>query len=494
MSLESQLIKGAFKATATDPDDIVGEARRGLSKTLQGGLDKLVKQKQLKKKEEEIEADLVKKEEEAQAKGYDAAWGKIRGEMDKNLGSLDMGYWQKANASVQELKAVHDLCTPGKEGDSCRQEQKMRLGQFVAETKDSKTAITDLMDTQGKFDDGTLELSKTQTLEQKAILAQIDGAHASFGGSNDTKIAELTEQMESVSGEEKIALQEQIEQLEYSNKPEYGWDVTYTDNGEEISRRVTKDEFGSLLPHVAKDVTVGYKTALDSNVEKAQLLKQGESGGEVFNKDRAASVHEKSINESNIASIYADNVLNTDQPLKEHLKTHPVLTGMKYSNLGIDPATMLAIEGEEGDGVLDQEEWDSLSDEHIDLITTSLSDPNSPDYNFEASKKVAAGWMADNEEMEINKELYGPEYYPPGDPPYTIPNYLGEGDMTFNTPQEYQQALKTDRTTLRNGGRENEEDFLRRGGIKGMMQSGTVLVQREEGMVAESVKTTGELN
>ena len=95
--------------------------------------------------------------------------------------------------------------------------------------------------------------------------------------------------------------------------------------------------------------------------------------GEVFNKDRAASVHEKSINESNIASIYADNVLNTDQPLKEHLKTHPVLTGMKYSDLGIDPATMIAVEGEEGDGILDQDERDSLSDEHIDLITTSLS-------------------------------------------------------------------------------------------------------------------------
>ena len=31
MSLESQLIKGAFKATATDPDDIVGEARYNFS-------------------------------------------------------------------------------------------------------------------------------------------------------------------------------------------------------------------------------------------------------------------------------------------------------------------------------------------------------------------------------------------------------------------------------------------------------------------------------
>ena len=411
--------------------------------------------------------------------------------MDKNLGSLDMGYWQKANASVQDLKTVHDLCPPGKEGDSCRQEQKMRLGQFVAETKDSKTAITDLMDTQGKFDDGTLELSKTQTLEQKAILAQIDGNHASFGGSNDTKIAELTEQMESVSGEEKIALQEQIEQLEYSNKPEYGWDVTYTDNGEEINRRVTKDEFGSLLPHVAKDVTVGYKTALDSNVEKAQLLKQGESGGEAFNKDRAASVHEKSINESNIASIYADNVLNTDQPLKEHLKTHPVLTGMKYSNLGIDPATMLAIEGEEGDGVLDQEEWDSLSDEHIDLITTSLSDPNSPDYNFEASKKVAAGWMADNEEMEINKELYSPAYYPKPsgeDDTYTVED-LTYNNTPYNNLQEYQAAIKKDKENPRDG--ETKQVFIDRGGIIGAQEYADVKWSQTLGKFISKSPTEG---
>jgi len=81
--------------------------------------------------------------------------------------------------------------------------------------------------------------------------------------------------------------------------------------------------------------------------------------------------------------------------------------------------------------------------------------------------------MALNEEKEVNKTLYGPEYYPkpsgkdgawmPAD--LTIPDYKGEGDMWFSTPEEYQAALKYDKSTQRDG--EDDQKFFDRGGIKG---------------------------
>ena len=56
-----------------------------------------------------------------------------------------------------------------------------------------------------------LDLSNSQTFEQKAILGQLDGAHASLGGINDTKISELEAQKDALVGK-KGMLREDVDQ------------------------------------------------------------------------------------------------------------------------------------------------------------------------------------------------------------------------------------------------------------------------------------------
>ena len=478
MGLEEQIIKGAYSAAAKDPEGLVSAAQNKLSKTLLKGVENLASQKRAKKEEEE-------KEEKLQSKGYDNDWRKIQGEMDKNLGSLDIGYYDKANEHAKGLKESYDACPVGKEGDDCRRGVKFQLNQFVGETADTKKSMTDLVDSQNKFDEGDLELSKSQTMEQKAILGQLDGAHASLGGSNDDKIAELTEQMNAVATpEERIGFQQQIEQLENNNKPQYGWDISYKDKkGNTVETRVTKDMLGGLMPHVAKDVTVGYKTGIDTTNEEIDKLKKGEKGGyEGFDVDKSIAVHEKQINEGNIASIYVDKVLGTDQPLKEHLKTHPAFVGMTYSDLGLDAAT---IEGEGGDGIIDAEEWNTISEEDTDEIINALSDPSHPDHDFDTSRKVAAGWMADNEEMEVNKSLYGKKYYQQPD---------SNGQYTYNNVQyddavAMQTEIKRDKENPRNG--ETKRAFIDRGGIVGAQEYADVKWSETLGKYISTSPTEG---
>jgi len=465
MGLEEQIVKGAY--LPKDPRGLVRQAQSELSRTLLGGMEKLAMQKREKKEEEKLEAELVEKEEKLQSKGYDNDWKKIQGEMDKNLGSLDIGYYNKANEHAKGLKEAYDACSAGKEGDDCRRGVKFQLNQFVGETADTKKTMGDLVDSQKKFDSGDLELSKSQTLEQKAILSQLDGSHASLGGSNDGKIAELTEQMKTVSGEEKTSLQNQIEALENNSKPEYGWDVSYKDkDGNTVETRVTKDMLGGLMPHVAKDITVGYKKGIDVNTEQIDLLKKGAKGGyDGFDKNKSTTLYEKEINEGNIASIYVDKVLGTDQPLKEHLKDHPVFTGMTYSELGIERV------GE--DDIIDADEREKISPEDKQSMINALSDPSYKGgeyYDFERSRTVAAEWMADNEEMEVNKSLYGKEYYPSptGEEGYTIEDLTydsGEGNVEYKSLAEYQNAVKEDKENPRNG--EDGQMFRDRGGIVG---------------------------
>jgi len=127
-SLESQLIRGAGAAVSKDPYGRVLAAQERAGKQLTKGIKGIGTALAAKKKERD---DKIEK----QAKQYDADWRKITDEMEKNLGGLDVSYWQKANDYVTStLKPVYDACAAGEEGRTCRTEARIKLNQFVTET------------------------------------------------------------------------------------------------------------------------------------------------------------------------------------------------------------------------------------------------------------------------------------------------------------------------------------------------------------------------
>ena len=482
MGLEEQLIKGAFTAAAKDPDDIVGEARRGLSKTLQSGLDKLVKQKQLKKKEKEIEADLVKKEEEAKDKINNDAWDANEKEWLDNQG-LGTNAWGQANDLAKGFKTEYDACEDGDDPNRCRREVTMKLKSMSQLYTDQKGALDGAMDTKQKIADGTLELSGQQTQRQKDILAGLSDSNSAHRMKNDEEIAGLQEQLKIADPANKEELKKQIKQLEETNTREVGYDIPGVGF-------VNPEELADLQPLVAHELAGkdGYMGRVDETKIKNEKLKAGEKGGEEFDIDESMGAHKRAISEDNITSLYFDPVLGGEETLKDQLMLHPVFTDrgenrLSYSSLGL-PESL----DTDGDKFIDADELGTAEKQRI---INALADPNYEDgkyYNFETSRTVGAQWMALKEEKEANKSLYGKEYYQKPDV---------NGKYTYNGIQydnilAMQAEIKRDKTTLRNGGRENEADFLARGGIKGMMQSGTVLVQKEFGVEEQKVSTRAE--
>jgi hypothetical protein len=300
----------------------------------------------------------------------------------------------------------------------------------------SKAATTkSFFETKEKMDNGDLELSKQVSFNDRAIMAGINDANGTAPKMVDGKL-------------------------------QSGWNVTYiNEDGKEVTEFITEKQALDLQKPVAHEHTTEYNKVLEGTQENARKFKKGDEDAQAFDMGMSINTHEKSITKNNIASLYHDNHLGNNEPLKEHLKDHPILKGVDGKGVTYDSLGISAELDIDGDNIIDPDE--------INEIINALSNPEHDSYNFEASKKVGAEWMALNEEKEVNKTLYGPEYYPkpsgengawmPAD--LTIPDYKGEGDMWFSTPEEYQAALKYDKSTQRDG--EDDQDFFDRGGIKG---------------------------
>ena len=501
-SLESQLIRGAGAAVSKDPHGRVLAAQERAGKQLTEGIKGIGTALAAKKKERD---DKIEK----QTKQYDAAWRKITDEMEKNLGGLDVSYWQKANDYVTStLKPVYDACATGEEGRTCRTEARIKLNQFVTETAGAKDALNALNNRQKKMDGtgptGEKELvkSNSQTFDDRAILGQLTGENASLIGRNDGEIAELETQLEHLEGkkgyvlqsklskedlkEEREKMREKIAALKNNNPVEYGWDISYeNEDGETISKRVTKDMLPDLLPHQAKEITTGLKTQTDEAKVQAENLKTGAKGAKKFDLEKSAVAYEDLVTPKNIKSVYKDPLYGGKETLEDHLRQNPVVTGLKYSDLGIDVAA-----DKDGDNVIDPEEWaaiNKLNPEDVDKVINALSEPG----NEDIGATVAGDYMAKKTERAVNIDLYGDEYYPEPTGPiskvtgrstYTDEDRTldlgdGEGSKVYPTIQALREAIETDKTTPRqnaDGTWENTTKFENRGGIVGLMKSDEV--------------------
>jgi len=331
------------------------------------------------------------------------------------------------------------------------------------------------MDGTGPTGEKELVKSNSQTFDDRAILGQLTGENASLIGRNDGEIAELETQLEHLEGrkgmgredlkEERIKLREKIAALKNNNPVEYGWDISYENkDGETISKRVTKDMLPDLLPHQAKEITTGLKTQTDEALVQAENLKTGAKGGKKYDVDKAAAVYGESVTSANIKSVYKDPLYGGTETLEDHLRQNPVVTGLKYSDLGIDVKA-----DKDGDNVIDPEEWaaiNKLNPEDVDKIINALSEPG----NEDIGAAVAGDYMARKTERAVNIELYGNEYYP--EPTGTGNNYTVE-DLTYNDEQysnliDYQAAVKKYKENPRPG--ETKKVFKDRGGILGAQE------------------------
>ena len=464
MSLEQELIRGAYRAHAKDPYNLVGQAKKRAGEQLTKSVESVV------------EAFGAKgKKEKEETKGYEDNWQENQKEFIDNQGLGKTG-WGQATDLAEELKAVHDACTSGQEGNRCRQESIIDLKNMAQKYADQKDSLQSVMDTQDKIKAGKIDLSEAQSPDAKKILAGLNDKNSANRMKNDDEIASIKEQLKTAKPEDKEALNKQIEELTDSNERVVGWDIPGTDKDGNPFGFMTADDLNNanLLPVKASDVTAAYGTRIEDQNLKYAKFKKGEKGGAGFDMNESKHAYAKTITEDNIASVYADTVLETDQPLKEHLKDHPIFTDkysgtrLTYDSLGL-PASL----DTDGDESIDADEFAVLVDEDKATIINALSSPDDDNFNFKLSKDVASEWMALNEEKEANKTLYGDEYYPkpsgedgvwmPAD--LTIPDYKGEGDKWFSTPEEYQAALKHDKSTQRDG--EDDQAFEDRGGIKG---------------------------
>ena len=483
-SLESQLIEGEYRANVKDPKGEIARAQEYQSQQIIGAIGDVAGSVKAKKDEEKAEQEKLEKEQEAKDKANSDAWDKNEKEWFDNQGLGTIAYDQ-ATGLVKGLKTKYNACEDADDPSVCRRKATMELKSMSQLYTDQKTALDGAMDTKAKIKSGDLDLSGQQTQRQKDILAGLNDSNSAHRMKNDEEITKLQEQLKIADPINKKELKKQIEQLKKSNVREVGYDIPGVGF-------VKPDELADLQPHVAHELggKDGFMGRVDELKIKSEKLKAGADGGEEFNMDESIGAHKKAITKNNVTSLYFDPVLGGEETLKDQLMLHPVFTDrgenrLSYSSLGL-PESLDTDE----DGFIDADELGTADKQRI---INALSDPNYEDgkyYNFETSRAVGAEWMALKEEREANKDLWGKEYY---QKPDVNGKYTYNG-VKYDDIDTMQAEIKRDKTTLRNGGRENERDFLFRGGIKGMMQSGTVLVQREEGVIAQSVKKDFELN
>ena len=527
--LEAQLIAGAGRAVAKDPYGMVRQAQIAAGQKAVTGIAGIGTALATKKIEREAEIEAEIKKQKDIRKGHSDNFDKNEIEFFDNLG-LGMNTYAQATTLAKEIKEKHTACEDSDDPNICRRKAMVELKQLSTIYADKKAAQDAVYETKQKMD-GTyvdpktgekvkLVLSKQQTNRQAGILAGINDDNSADRMSNDEDIADVNIDLNDefliehgyFEGDEatgampgwipedektmdlwqngtaqdrKNIANKYIEQLEKTNKRQSGWNVTYeNEDYATVTEFVTKDDIGDLQPHIAYDVKEGYgKNLLEVSTPQWEAYKTGAEGGKAFDKNKSISIHEQSIGKDNIASIYYDKeVLGTDQPLREHLKSHPAVlfVGKTWEELGYSKSDEEFWDYNE-DGIIQKSEivdedtgkyLDAHEDDasvNVSDLISALSDPENDNYNYETSKNVAAEWMADNEEIEYHKYMYGDDFY-----------------TNYPTPADKTARIK-ELTTQNN--LESDAIYSARGGIKGV-QKGMDMIWDET--LQRSVKTKAD--
>ena len=366
MSLEQQLIRGAYGATGADTQGIVARAQNKMLDDISKAAASVAEEK-----------EKLEKDKQALVQSYEKDFERIQSKYIDD-GGLPIEAWETATKLAQELKNKYNSHPIGKEGDMLRRKNLAELRDLGNQWSNHNESLDTLVSIQNKIDSGD---------------------HPEH--SNYMKRA--------MSGIETMAMRAAMKPGNHSYESKPGF-------------KTTDQEF-----FTAQEVIDGmvYKTddAKLHLINRAEANEKNEYKG--WNRENSLSANKNAINPKNITSIYYDDIIG-NVPLKDELKDHPIFKGQdgkgaKYSDLGIDISgtgtladgtqytvsepSLLSKEATEkitdiGKTVGNQD--DIIDENEIEAIIDALADPANPYYDFDTSREVAAFRMTQMEEKMMN--------------------------------------------------------------------------------------------
>lgn len=113
----------------------------------------------------------------------------------------------------------------------------------------------------------------------------------------------------------------------------------------------------------------------------------GVDGSEDLNEDRMTTANRNFVNQNNIMSVMHDDFRKTgmDNTFANNLNEY--LQGINYADLGLDVSKW----DKDGDNDVDADDF--ALEEDRELLFKAITDKTNPNYDFETSRGIVAGWM-----------------------------------------------------------------------------------------------------
>ena len=340
MSLEQQLIRGAYGATGADTQGIVDRAQNKMFDDISKAAASVTEEK-----------ENLEKDKQALVQSYEKDFERIQSKYIDD-GGLPIEAWETATKLSQELKNKYNSHPIGKEGDMLRRKNLAELRDLGNQWSNHDESLDTLVSIQNKIDSGDhpehsnymkKSMSGVETMRRRAAMKP--GNHS------------------------------------YESKPGF---------------KTTDQEF-----FTAQEVADGmvYKTD-DAKLHLVNRAKANEKNEyKRWNRENSLSANKDAINKKNITSIYYDDIIG-NIPLMDELKDHQIFKGKdgkgaKYSDLGIELP-------KDRDGKTVGNQDDIIDENEIEAVIDALADPTNPYYDFDTSRYIAALRMTQMEEKMMN--------------------------------------------------------------------------------------------
>ena len=366
MSLEQQLIRGAYGATGADTQGIVARAQNKMLDDISKAAASVVEEKvKLEKDKQTLVQSYEKDFERIQSKYIDD-------------GGLPIEAWEKATKVTQEIKNRYNSHPIGKEGDMLRRKDLAELKNVSNQWSSHNESLDTLVSIQNKINKGE------------------HPEHSEYMKKN-------------MSGIETMRRRAAMKPSNHSYESEPGFK--------------TADQEFFTAEKVIDGMVYKAEDAKLHLVNRHQANEKNEYKG--WNRESSLSANKDAINPKNITSIYYDNIIG-NVSLMDELKDHPIFKGQdgkgaKYSDLGIAISGTGTLAGGtqytvSGSSLLSKEATEKITDigktvgnkddiideNEIEAIIDALADPANPYYDFDTSREVAAFRMTQMEEKMMN--------------------------------------------------------------------------------------------
>ena len=354
MSLEQQLIKGAYGATGADTQGIVARAQNKMLGDISKAAASVVEEKEKLEKSVAEEKEKLEKDKQTLVQSYEKDFERIQSKYIDD-GGLPIEAWEKATEIAEQIKEKYNSYPTGKEGDMQRKKEIARL--------------KNLANQWGSLDDAV----NTQVRISEKIKSGDHPEHSNYHKKN-------------IKGVEAMSIRAGMQPQNYIYTSEPGFKIP----GQDF---VNADKINDMMFYKADGVGLHL-------LNRAQANEKNEYKG--WNRESSIKANTNAINPKNITSIYYDNIIG-NVSLMDELKEHEIFKGKdgkraKYSDLGIELP-----KDKNGKTIGNQD--DIIDDNEIDAIINALADPNlenNPYYDFDTSRRIAALRMTDMEEKMMN--------------------------------------------------------------------------------------------